>query len=313
MKPIDRSRDFQLFSLCDNQIVVAAFDSTFGNDCFSSAGAITGGAVARCNLAIRDIPHCFNLRIAVWHHSINGPPMSDDYMEIGQVHQMAGLNFQLGLHGHQHVAAATTHYVHLSKTQSMAVVSAGSLCAGNRELPRGVNRQYNLIVIEDNLNSARVHVREMGEGEQFCRKTGGAFIQGFVELNWPETMDVMGRAVDVSQLNARRAISEAEEALHSGNERKAIELLDDVELSAGSYARTIVVDAALKLKDWNKLVAVLDPPQSIEEAIYLISAFIQIGNLSRAATILSQHHDIDSGTRNALDEQITLKKMMRGK
>lgn len=313
LMPIDRSRDFQLFELCDSQIVVAAFDSTNGNDCFSSSGAIHGGAVARCDLALRDIPHYFNLRIAVWHHSINGPPMSDDYMEIGQVHLMAGLNFQLGLHGHQHVAAATTHYVHLSKTQSMAVVSAGSLCAGNRDLPRGVNRQYNLIVIEDNLNSARVHVREMGEGEQFCRKTSGAFSQGFVELSWPETTDVMGRVVDVLQANTRRAISDAEDALRSGNERKAIELLDGVELSAGSYARRIAVDATLKLKDWDRLIAILDPPQSTEEAVFLATAFIQADELVGAVAVLSHYQDIDLGTRKALEEQITLKEMMRGK
>ena len=57
----------------------------------------------------------------------------------------------------------------------MAVISAGSLCAGNKELPRGVNRQYNLIVIDNNFTHARVHVREMGDGEQFTRKRSGEF------------------------------------------------------------------------------------------------------------------------------------------
>lgn len=313
LKPIDRSRDFQLFSLCDDQIVVAAFDSTFGNDCFSSAGAITGGAVARCSLAIRDIPHCFKLRIAVWHHSINGPPMSDDYMEIGQVHQMAGLHFQLGLHGHQHIAAATTHYVHLSETQSMAVVSAGSLCAGNKELPRGVNRQYNIIVLDDDMSRARVHVREMGDGEQFCRKNSGAFSQGYVELSWPKATDAMGRVIDADHENKRRVISEAEEAFHSGNERKAVELLENIELPAGSHGRRIAIDASVRLEDWALLIRILAEPQTVEEAVLLASAFIRTGALDEAEVILGKYEDIDLGTRNALEEQITTKRMMRGK
>src|SRR5208283_917170 len=74
LEPIDRCRGFQLFELHDHQIVVAAFDSIDGNDCFSYSGAIPRGTVARCDLALRDIPHSYTLRIAVWHHSIHGPP-----------------------------------------------------------------------------------------------------------------------------------------------------------------------------------------------------------------------------------------------
>jgi hypothetical protein len=57
LKPIDRTRGYQLFELHNRRIVVAAFDSTHGNDCFGYSGAIPRGAVARCNLDLRDIPH----------------------------------------------------------------------------------------------------------------------------------------------------------------------------------------------------------------------------------------------------------------
>jgi Calcineurin-like phosphoesterase len=167
LKPIDRNRGFQLFELHDRKIIVVAFDSISNNDCFSYSGKIPQGAIARSANKLRDIPHSYDLRLAVWHHSIHGPPMQDDYMEIGQIHEMVGLGFHLGMHGHQHVAEATTQYIHLNESQAMAVVSAGSLCAGSNELPRGVNRQYNLIVIEDDMRRARVHVREMAEGGQF--------------------------------------------------------------------------------------------------------------------------------------------------
>jgi len=313
LRPIDGYRGYQLFELYGRRIVVAAFDSISGNDCFGYSGAIHRGAVARCNLDIRDIPHSYDLCIAVWHHSIQGPPLRDDYMEIGQVYEMAGLRFQLGLHGHQHVAGAATHYVHLSDSPCMAVVSAGSLCAGSRELPRGVNRQYNVIVIEDDLCRARVHVREIVEWEQFSRKSNGAFLQGFVEMCWQPRVDPVGRVIGAGEENTRRAILLAEDALHSGNARRAIELLQAVELPPGSHARSVAIQAALKAENWGFMVTAITEPQSIEEAVFLISALIQSDFLDRAAEVLIKYPGIDAGTRTELEGRIETRRILRAK
>jgi hypothetical protein len=313
LTPIDRYRGYQLFELLDRRIIVAAFDSISGNDCFGYTGAIPRGAVARCNLDLRDMAHSYDLRIAVWHHSLQGPPSHEDYMNVQQVHEMVGLNFQLGMHGHQHVAAASTHYVHLSESQSMAVVSAGSLCAGSRELPRGVNRQYNLVVIEDDLRHARVHVREMVEGEQYSRKNSGAFSQGHVKVTWTATSDAMGRPIDASEENARRVVLRAEDALHAGDPRKAIELLQGVELTPASHARRIAIQSALKLEDWMQLAETINQPQSIEEAVLLVSAFIRTNDLDRAVTVLDTYTDIDAATRQELRMQVEARRAMRAK
>ena len=311
LKPIDRKRGYQLFELHNRQIVVAAFDSIQGNDCFGYAGAIPRGAVARCNLDLRDIPHSYNLRVAVWHHSIQGPPLREDYMEVGQIHEMVGLRFQLGMHGHQHVAAAATHYVHLSETQSMAVVSAGSLCAEARELPRGVNRQYNVIVIEDDFRRARVHAREMVEGEQFTRKSNGAFAEGFIELSWQPPVDIVGRPIDPRDENVRRATLLAEDALRAADPRRALSLLEGLSLTAGSYARRIAIQATLDIDDPALIVKMIEGPTSAEEAIILIPALIRTNEPDRAATILENFSDIDSATRDALKGKIEIKKAMR--
>lgn len=311
LQPIDRRRGFQLFELKDRQIVVAAFDSVNQNDCFSYAGAIPPGVVGQCHLALRDIPHSYSLRIAVWHHSIHGPPLRDDYMAVGEVHQMAGLQFQLGIHGHQHVAATTTHYVHLSETQSMGVVSAGSLCAGHHELPRGVNRQYNLIVIEDDLRRARVHVREMVEGNQFSRKTNGQFPQGFAELVLQPNTNIIGRIIDAHQENITRAILQAEESFHNRDWRRAIDLLRGVDLSRNLYARNIVIQAAFNDQDWELVATTIIQPQSTNEAVLLVSALIRTNALDQATLILGDNIEIDAATRRELEGQIETKRMMR--
>ena len=54
-----------------------------------------------------------------------------DYMNVAQVHEMIGHGFQLGLHGHQHKSSTMTTVAHLDRVRTMAIVSAGSLCASD--------------------------------------------------------------------------------------------------------------------------------------------------------------------------------------
>jgi predicted deacetylase len=313
LKPVDRNRGYQLFELHDRQIVIAGFDSISGNDCFAYAGAIPQGTISRCSLDLRDTPHSYDLRIAVWHHSIYGPPLQEDYVKIEQIHEMIGLGFQLGLHGHQHIAATTTHYVHLNESQSMAVVSAGSLCASSKDLPRGVNRQYNLIVIEDDLCNARVHVREMAEGGQFSRKKNGAFSQGFVEIAWKTSTDVMGNEIDANEENIRRATLQAEDALHKNNPEKALQILEGIKFSSAPYARKIAIQSALKHESWEILSNLVEQPKSTEEAIFLITSLIHINDLEQAEVILNTYNDIDATIRNEFQGKIEIKKILRSK
>lgn len=309
--PIDRSRPYHLFELDDRRIVVATFDSTHGNDCFGHSGAILPGAVARCNLELRDTGHDYKLRMAVWHHSLQGPPARGDYMDVGHVLEMTGLHYQLGMHGHQHSAAATTHYVHLRESQSMAVVSAGSLCAGFRELPRGVNRQYNLVVIGDDYRSGRVHVREMAEGSQFTRKNSGAFSQGYLDISWQANVDLAGRMVDADARNERRTVLAAEDALYRGNALQALSRLEGIKLSPGTHARTIAVQAALELSDWPRLIGIVDRPQSQKEAIWFVTGLAKMGDTDRAEAVLHSRADIDPATREELDAQISTARLLR--
>ena len=310
---IERDRGFQLFELLDRQIIVAAFDSIDQNDCFNLSGAIPRGAIARCNLHLRDSPHSYGLRVAVWHHSFQGLPKREDYMEIGHVREMAGLGFQLGLHGHQHVAEATTQFIYIDESVSIGVASAGSLCAGVRELPRGVNRQYNLIVIDDVLRRARVHVREMCDGEQFSAKRNGAFLEGFSELTWQVAKDVAGRPIDSVKANASAAIFQAEEALNSGRLDDAIRALSNMELTPGSYQRKLAINAFQRSSQWQSLVNAIATPETVEEAVFLVKALIELDELEKATVTLDGESAVDTATGQALRDQIAVKKMMRGR
>ena len=309
--PIDRTREFQLFELCNQRILVASFDSVYGNDCFATSGAIARGAVGKCAMQLRDAGHTYDMKIAVWHHGIQGPPIRSDYMDISCVQEMIGYGFQLGLHGHQHVASTSTQFVHLDQSRHMAIVGAGSLCAGAKELPRGVNRQYNLIVIEDNFLQARVHVREMGDGKQFTRKRDGAFLKGYVEIDWQPLTDSIGGTLNIQIDNIRHAIDDAEIAVRNGRPSDVAEALNGIDLSSQPYARKLMIDALLLLEDWTELINILETPATAEEVVLLISAFINSGDIDAAQRRLAAAPEIDATTRASLQEKLETKKIMR--
>jgi hypothetical protein len=234
-------------------------------------------------------------------------------MEADQVREMVGLGFQLGMHGHQHVAEATTQFIYLNETQSIGVASAGSLCAGARELPRGVNRQYNLIVIDDALRRAWIHVRELADGGQFGAKRNGAFLQGFSELTWQVATDVAGRPIDAAKANESASIIQAEKSLHAGRLDDAIRFLHDMELTPGSYQRKLAIDAFQRSRDWKRLSGAIGTPETVEETVFLVTALIELDQFSKATTTLENATDLDAATSQALRDQVAAKKAMRGR
>lgn len=168
-------------------------------------------------------------------------------------------------------------------------------------------------VIEDDFRRARVHAREMVEGEQFTRKNNGAFAEGFIELGWQASTDAAGHPIDPQHENIRRATLLAEDALRASDPRRALSLLDAMPLTAGTHARRIAVQAALDIDDPSLIVKTIDQPSSIEEAITLIPALIRTNQPDRAAAVLENFSDIDPAIRNELKGKIEIKRAMKSR
>ena len=88
-----------------------------------------------------------------------------------------------------------------------------------------------------------LHVREMGDGEQFTRKRNGPFLDGFLGISWQPSNDSLGAALDSREHNARRAIDAAEKALKRGRPSDAVQLLENVDTGAQPYARKLKMSA----------------------------------------------------------------------
>ncbi|MEB0165022.1 hypothetical protein QN360_19180, partial [Glaciimonas sp. CA11.2] len=286
---VSANSDANIFLLDSERIAVAAFNSCDRNDCFSMQGAISKDELARCHLDLHDSGKTFALRIAVWHHNIEGPPHRSDYMDVDTVRSMIGKNFRLGLHGHQHKAQAEPQHIYLPDRETMAVVSAGSLCAGEKELPRGVNRQYNIIEIDDDYLAATVHIREMGIVNVFnpalLHSLGGV---SYVKIQWGTPKTSVGSMAHPIVEMEQQLIQNAERMLMTGNPLAAIDLLTPMKESINGYARRLYVQAASEAKMWAEIIAVTAIPQSIEELAIRIEACNKSGKFDQAKIALDQ-------------------------
>lgn len=284
-----RRGDANLFRLCGGKIGVAAFNSCHGNDCFAFHGCIPRAAVARAHLDLGERNDALDLRIAVWHHNIEGPPYRTDYMDVEIIRGMIGRGFRLGLYGHQHKAQAEPQHLFLPDRESMAVVSAGSLCAGASELPTGVHRQYNVIEIAPDFRSARVHVREMAAANLFSRASLRAFGgQSYVTLNWEGPKDAAGRPVDVGQERVRVATEQAEVLMKEGNAKAAVEALEQHADALGEYGRRLLLEAASKTDAWALIIRLTATPRSIEELVQRVEACLRAKDPSGAGRALDE-------------------------
>lgn len=279
-----------LYSLDDGRIGVAAFNSCAGNDCFAFHGEIPREAVAQAHMDLKDRGP-WRLRVAVWHHDIEGPPNRADYMDADIVRGMIGRGFRLGLYGHQHRLQITPQHARLLDDETMAIVSAGSLCAGRWELPTGALRGYSIIEIPDDYASARVHVREMGFANLFSRAVLRDFAgRSYVDLNWTTPLDAGGRPEDPVAQERVKAMREAEEALRAkGDPVGALKLLLKADLQNDPFGRRLVVEAAQATSDPLAALAALGEPQTVEELVLMFDANLAAGRGDEASGVLARH------------------------
>jgi hypothetical protein len=286
--PLDSKRYWNLFELDKGRITVCAFNSCANNDCFNYYGEIPFEAIAQSHLEL--IPHLsqHTLKIAVWHHSIQGRPQQPDYMDSDTIKVMIDKGFRVGLHGHHHKSDAAPFSLFTSDQQTMALLSAGSLCAGSKELPSGFNRQYNIIEISDDYLHARIHVREMQLRGVFSAgrlvALGG---RSYDDLEWtsalPSYLVNTGRGGGgvVAQVELiERLISE-------GSYDEAVTNIKASEDSLEHYGRQLLVKALFQAERWEDLILLLSNPENDDELAIFIRAVIALKRWTEGEEVLS--------------------------
>lgn len=173
----------------------------------------------------------------------------------------------------------------------MVIASAGSLCAGHKELPTGALRGYSIVEVRDDYAGARVHVREMKVANLFSRATLRDFAgRSYVDLDWTMPVDAAGRAEDPMATERSRLLDAAEQALRANNDpASAVSLLEQLDLAEGSYERRLLVEAARATGDPEQLIRAVRRPDTIEELIWLVDALIKVGAARAAQDALEEY------------------------
>jgi hypothetical protein len=303
--------DANIYSLHDGRIGVAAFNSCHGNDCFAFHGHIPSELISQTHLDMRELGP-FELALAVWHHNLEGPPYRSDYMDIEVVRAMIGRNFRIGLYGHQHRAQASAQSLGLATSETMALLGTGALCAGGSELPDGTHRQYSIVEIHDDLQSAKVHVREVADADLFAP----ANRVRPVTIGWGPPTDLVGQPIDAKKMAGEGAVSAAERLLKSDSPQQALDELWPIRNSLEGYGRKLIIDSALQAKDWSRLNELTTDPATITEFVAGVEGRKRTLSSQDSLSFIAQHCErvsLPPQQRQELEREIAISERLKQK
>ena len=267
--------DLVFFEHADLGLAVVGFASWYGNDCFCHVGDIAPTSLAKSRqlLSNSQAP----VAVAVWHHSINGKPQANDYMDQHVIHKLVDFGFTVGLHGHQHYPEAAPYEVKLPNLTSMAVVCAGSLAVGDRELPMGEPRQFNIVEIDIEDKSIVIHVRAMSPAGVFFGSHRNEFGGNtYTELTLPTSI-TRRQGPTTTQL-----LDQAFTAVAINQFEEAVELANQLPANLSSVKRQIRIKALEGLGCLEDLIALLDPPENAAEVYQVVSLLLDLHRFDEA-------------------------------
>lgn len=238
---------------------------------------ISQEAIAQSHLELLALARVPQVKIAVWHHDVEGSPFRDDYMDPDTVKVMIDRGYYMAMHGHRHRSHTSPHTVFTSDEFMMPVVSAGSLCAAGDNLPPGVRRQYNMVELREDGGGARIHVREVQANGIFGRgRLDSAGGRSYIDVEWKPVP--RGEAMNPPR-DARADLSVAEQAekfLAENDPMAAIRAIEVIGEAPPGYLRRLLLRALDMAGLWPRVTQVLQRAETPEELTLVIKALIHL-------------------------------------
>ena len=198
-------------------------------------------------------------------------------MDQHVIHKLVDFGFTVGLHGHQHYPEAAPYEVKLPNLTSMAVVCAGSLAVGDRELPMGEPRQFNIVEIDIEDKSIVIHVRAMSPAGVFFGSHRNEFGGNtYTELTLPTSI-TRRQGPTTTQL-----LDQAFTAVAINQFEEAVELANQLPANLSSVKRQIRIKALEGLGCLEDLIALLDPPENAAEVYQVVSLLLDLHRFDEA-------------------------------
>lgn len=102
-------------------------------------------------------------------------PLETNYIDRSFLNTLLDNNVHIGLYGHQHYAQVAEEYSDLyhssnENSKRILLLSSGTLFGGNKELPYGCRRQYNIIEINNTNGAADITINIREDTNQLNNK-----------------------------------------------------------------------------------------------------------------------------------------------
>lgn len=278
---VDASAQVDIFDLPRYDLTIVAFSSCYNNDLYNRQGAIHPACIAFAASRLRHPSFHGRLRMAVWHHNVEGAPLRSDYMDPDLVQNLIDREFSLAFHGHQHRPQFLETRFRHGVERGITIISAGTLC-GSASFRHG--RAYNLVELDTDSMTGRLHVREMQNDNLsmpiWGRRALPPNISPYYDFRYePPPVPDSGTSANTA------ALVEAQRKYDGADYKGAVEILACVAV-ADELARPLLLDCYLKLKDMPGIIAAFDPPASGAEAIHVMDALWAEGRRDRLREVL---------------------------
>jgi hypothetical protein len=260
---------------------VAGFSSCYNNDIYNKQGAIHPACIADVGSRFRQRYYQDRLRIAVWHHNVEGPPMQSDYIDPDLIQNLIDRGVSLGFHGHQHRPQFLDTRFRHGAARGMTIISAGTLCGG---ASFRFGRAYNVVELDTEERTGRLHLREMQNDNLslpiWGRRSLPPNTTGYYDFHYDPPPEPVVRPDENTS-----ALSEAQRFYDMADYRNAAEILSRV-VASDDLARPLLLDCYVKLNDTRGIIEKFDPPESSAEAIHVLEALWAEGARDRQRVVL---------------------------
>lgn len=294
--PLDPTQQFDIFDYPQFNLTFVGFSSCHNNDIFNKQGAIHPRCIGHAGLQLREAAYRDRIRMAVWHHNTEGVPIQSDYMDPDVLQNLIDCGFSLGFHGHQHRPQCLDCRFRYGGDRRIAVISAGTLCGGPAFR---FGRAYNIVEIDPNERSGRLHVREMQNDNLNLPIWGARSLppntQSYLDFEYDPAPEPLVRVTHDTS-----ALLEAESLYSRGEYGAAAAILDNV-AATDDLARRILLECHIATGNHGEIARIFDPPQGTIEAIALMDSLWSEGRKDRLREVLAEDFIAESADPSVIE------------
>ena len=279
---VEPERQFDIFDYPGWGITIVGFCSCHNNDLLNRQAALHPDCIAGAGEGLRASSNEDRLRLAVWHHNIEGSPLKVDYMDPDAVQNFIDGGFSLGFHGHQHKPQYLDTRFRYGSDRRITVISAGTLCGSSAY---GFRRAYNIVELDTEAMSGSLHVREMKNDNLQMPIWGPSSLGPSSEGSLNFRFDAPPQPF-VSTNHRTRLLAQAADHYENSQYSEAAALLLAL-AEHDNLARALLLACLTELRDSARIISVFDPPTSAAEAIALMDALWDESKRKRLSEVLS--------------------------